>query len=96
MLQVGQQGLVTTAPGIVMSPHTVARPGVSGTQAVVMSSQAVTRLLSPPISLPLQLPTALNVLQRQLSAPGKIIYSIHNAMHSLIVLYGIIALCACV
>ncbi|KAK7474437.1 hypothetical protein BaRGS_00034320 [Batillaria attramentaria] len=81
MIPVGQQGMITTAAGFTLAPQpaivsTGVRPAVAAVaapQAMVVSSQTVSRLLSPPHTLQtstVQLPATLNVLQRQLSAPG--------------------------
>ncbi|XP_076435128.1 helicase domino-like isoform X2 [Babylonia areolata] len=61
----GQQGVLTTVAG--------ARPVAMSPQAVMVPTQTVSRLLSPSTSLSantVQIPATLNVLQRQLSAPG--------------------------
>lgn len=69
VLGAGQQPAVTS-PAFTLSSQTTA-PRQASSQAVVVSSQAVSRLLSPSLSSnTVQLPT-FNVLQRQLSAPGK-------------------------
>ncbi|KAL8561069.1 hypothetical protein ACOMHN_031013 [Nucella lapillus] len=61
----GQQGVLSTVAG--------GRPVAMSPQAVMVPAQTVSRLLSPSTSLSantLQIPATLNVLQRQLSAPG--------------------------
>ncbi|XP_070205034.1 helicase domino-like isoform X4 [Littorina saxatilis] len=65
VVSAGQQGVFTSVSG--------ARPVAMAPQTVMVPAQSVPRLLSPTTSLSantVQLPATLNVLQRQLSAPG--------------------------
>lgn len=67
----GQQAVLTTVAS--------GRPVAMAPQAVMVPTQTVSRLLSPATSLSantVQLPATLNVLQRQLSAPGTAIYRV--------------------
>ena len=66
----GQQAVLTTVAG--------AHPVAVAPQAVMVPTQTVSHLLTPATCLSantVQIPATLNVLQRQLSAPGTLIFS---------------------
>lgn len=70
-------GVVAAGQQAVLTTMASGRPVAMAPQAVMVPTQTVSRLLSPTTSLSansVQLPATLNVLQRQLSAPGTNVY----------------------
>ena len=70
-------GVVAAGQQAVLTTMASGRPVAMAPQAVMVPTQTVSRLLSPTTSLSansVQLPATLNVLQRQLSAPGTHVY----------------------